>query len=709
MPSDLGYGLVRASGESRQRNDYTDEEMERAKRRLIDIGKGAASAPFTWAPDLMGMIMKGAAQIPSISAGGRVPELSGDPIRQSVFNLDPRSGYGIIGEFLDPTNAMFKVPSLATKLIKGTPLVAGMLPAVVKGKKPRNLLRATHWSKKKGLKEIDPGFYGTGGAGAEKKLKEQFPEYWVDKSYYGLNVDEAGGYRRESMLGSERYDVLLNKGELYDIRKDPLGLRETIPKDLPEGARLGFYEQAIRDAGFKGYEIDNTVAMFDKVPTEVPLLGRFEETTPARIRNTTRADDGYTVNLQTGELPEEGLLVGMRANNDPRVMVLDKTIEKPTGEIISGLTANDIVEFARINKLALDNPNNFMGTWLDRETGKTYLETSKRYRADKPDAVRQATKAGEKTGQIAIWDAAAKEALPVGSWRQFIESPEFFERMSIMEDVGSNYLKQHPTDEWWDIHGTIFEKIYGKENLDVLAGFIASTAPNRDPTANLRTMTEYMRRFLIGEPIIQPHWRVPEGTVSRNAGTRIGMENTFIKNLLRASEGRVGDLQQNKVREEALALLGDPNAAVFDRHWARLSEDPSRGIYAASREGTINPGEDYAAIKDVVGHAAAAEGRPVRDYSADVWTGIRETIKNKHELFGQKFRGSAIRGESKGYADLFSDLIAEKAEALGITFEEMSDRLSKGDAELLSLVLAAPLGAWAYREYQNEAASNDSS
>lgn len=703
MPSDLDYGLVRALGESRQRpiDEMTDEEKRRAARRLIDIGKGAASAPFTWAPDLMGMIMKGAAQIPSISAGGRVPELSGDPIRQSVFNLDPNSGWGIVGEFLDPTTMVGKGIKL------GSAALSGLLPAVAKGTKRRNLIRATHFSRQKGLKQIDPKYYGTGGAGAEKKLKEQYPEHWIDKSYFGVDVDTPGGYRRESMLGSERYDVLLNKDEIYDIRNDPLGLRKTIPPDTPDGARLGIYEQAIRDAGYKGYSVDNTIAMFDPVSTDVPILGRFQETTPARIRNKTRADDGYTVNLQTGEVPEEGVLVGLRRNEDPRVMVLDKTIEKPTGEIISGLAANDIVEFARINKLSLDNPNNFMGAWLDRETGKTYLETSKRYRGK--DAVRQATKKGEKTDQIAIWDAAAKEALPVGSWRQFIETPEFFERMSIMEDVGKKYLAQHPTDEWWDIHGTIFETIYGKENLDVLAGFIASTAPNRDPTSNLRTMTEYMRRFLIGEPIIQPHWRVPEGAYARTAGTRIGMEDTFINNLLRASEGRVVDLQKNKVREEALALLGDPNAAVFDRHWARLSEDPSRGIYASSKPGTVNPGKDYEAMKDVVSHAAAAEGRPVRDYSADVWTGIRETIKNKSELFGQKFRGSAILGESKGYADLFSDLIAQKAEALGITFEEMSDRLSKGDAELLSLVLAAPLGAWAYREYQSGAASNDSS
>ena len=132
MASDLGYGLVRAAGESRQRpiDQMTEEEKRIAARRLIDIGKGAASAPFTWAPDLMGLIMKGAAKIPSISAGGRVPELSGDPIREAV-GLDPGSIYGVIGEFLDPT-------AMAGKGIKlGSAALSGLLPAVVrKGKKP---------------------------------------------------------------------------------------------------------------------------------------------------------------------------------------------------------------------------------------------------------------------------------------------------------------------------------------------------------------------------------------------------------------------------------------------------------------------------------------------------------------------------------------------------------------------------------------------
>lgn len=419
------------------------------------------------------------------------------------------------------------------------------------------------------------------------------------------------------------------------------------------------------------------------------LLSKFPSTTPGRLRNLTRKEGGASVNLQTGLEPvgseEGGLLVGKFRNTDARNTVIEDRF----------VTANDIIEFTAKNRKDLDNPDNFLGTWLDRETGKTYLDVSKRFPEEN---VRKATKFGERSGQIAIFRASDFETLPVGSWHQFLESPAFRGRLEEMERVGSDYLKQHPTGEWWDMHGTLFEEIYGKQNLDVLAGFIAATAPQRNPQTNLRVATEYMRRFLIGEPIIQPHWRVPEGSLSTAQGKQIGFENSFKNNLTKASEGRLTDLQQNKVREEAMALMGDPNAVVLDRHWARLAEDPANGIFTNAREGIVAPGKDYELLKTQVVTGAERAGRSPRDYSADVWTGIRETLRTKAELFGRKFRKGSIQGASKGYADILNDLIAEKANTVGMSYKEFTTRLSAGDVELLSLVLAAPIGAWAAKE-----------
>jgi hypothetical protein len=190
--------------------------------------------------------------------------------------------------------------------------------------------------------------------------------------------------------------------------------------------------------------------------------------------------------------------------------------------------------------------------------------------------------------------------------------------------------------------------------------------------------------------------------MSRKEGSKIGMESSRAANLRQSEKGNLAGLQKNKVREEAMALMGDPTAVVLDRHWARIAEDPTRGIFTASSEGIVEAGADYEALKTAVSEAATAAKRSPRDYSADVWTGIRETIKKKSELFGQKFKGSAIRGESKSYADQFDDLIADKAKFLGISVEEMERRLRKGDATLLSIMLLTPIGTEAYKQYQSE-------
>ena len=374
-------------------------------------------------------------------------------------------------------------------------------------------------------------------------------------------------------------------------------------------------------------------------------------------------------------------MMGKYANTDPRNTVLD-LLRRP-----------DIVQHVEKNKVALDAPETFMGTWRDPDTGKIYLDTSRRF---PPDEIRQATKYGERTGQIAGYDVGQHKNFPVGKWEDFVRSPEFADRLKQMEQEGSDYLKQFATKEWWDMHGGPFERVYGPGKLKQLAGFIASTAPNSAPRENIQTATEYMRRMLKGEPIIQAQWRVPEGEMTRQPGKQIGMEMSRAPNLRKSEAGMLDELRQDKVREEAKALMGDPNAAVLDRHWARLAEDPKKGVYTASQEGIIEPGKQYLTLKDAIATEAAHSGQSLRDFSARVWTGIREHIKNNSDLFGQKFRGSAITGDSKSYADHFEDLIAAKAEHLGIGKDEMEKRLGSGDATLMSAIISAPIGAWLY-------------
>src|SRR5262245_21298600 len=146
-----------------------------------------------------------------------------------------------------------------------------------------------------------------------------------------------------------------------------------------------------------------------------PLLGRYPTTTPGRIVNETVKGGGYSVNLPSGERPTEGLMMGKYANTDPRNMVLQDAI-----------TRRNVLEMAQKNEEALGKPENYLGTWVNPEEGKTYLDVSRRF---PPDEIRQATKFGERTGQLSGYDVGKGESFPVGNWEQFVQGPAFQGRL----------------------------------------------------------------------------------------------------------------------------------------------------------------------------------------------------------------------------------------------------------------------------------------
>lgn len=484
-----------------------------------------------------------------------------------------------------------------------------------------------------------------------------------------------------------------------------------VPARRPELSEIpGTYEWGMERVGAEPYAPESITGSFldpTALASVVPAaamakalrageIGQYATTTPGRIKNRTNEFGGYTVNLMTGEVPTEGLMMGMYANDSGKTGVLPKG---------TPLTKNTIKDWVKTNANALKGVDNHLGTWKDGDTDTLYLDVAKRFA---PEEIRKATKYGEKTGQLAGFDIGKLEEFPVGNWRKFIHSDEFTQRLDQMQKVGREYLEQHPAGEWWDIHGSMFEKVYGKDKLEQVAGFIAATAPSTNPTENVRLMTEFMRRHLIGEPIIQRDWRVPEGTQSRNVGSQLSHHETQMPgNLVLANQGDYARLSGDKVNAEARALMGDPDAGVWDRWWARVAEKPEAGVFTGPQEGQIPVpskafGHPYQQLTEAVGKAAKNAGRSLRDYSADVWTGIRETVKKENELFGMPFKGSALHGESKSYADLFTDLIESKAKFLNISVDEMIERLGKGDANLLSLVLATPLGTYLYKQFLAE-------
>ena len=465
---------------------------------------------------------------------------------------------------------------------------------------------------------------------------------------------------------------------LSEIREPIVAGGETIGLDPAEtGAQVDMVSIALplmmMQMGTRVVAASNALARF--FPEQKGALGSHPTSTPGRIINKTKEQGGFSVNLETGEIPSEGFMVSAFPLKERQV---------------AKLTRKEVQEFARINRKVLEHPNNFLGTWVG-PNGVTYLDVSRRIGPGR-NARREAVKLGEAKRQLAIYDIGRMEEIIGGKWDDFIQSPEFHNRMNEMADIGQNYLKAHPTAEWWDLRGTTYDQIYGNTiGLEKVAGFNAATSPRSQLRENTQVATEYIRRQIAGEPVVQPGFKVPPGSLL-NAGRGLPNEATRVNNLERVASGDIGALRLDKVNAMARAQIGDPNAAVFDTHWAKIAEKPSADIYIDSKPNIVPAGESYQMLHTEVAKAAKARGRTPRDFSADVWTGIRDQLARTGEAFGVQF-GRRSGGESKGLADIFNDLIDEKAAKIGLTRKEMMFRLAQGDSNLLSWVISTPIGA----------------
>lgn len=117
-----------------------------------------------------------------------------------------------------------------------------------------------------------------------------------------------------------------------------------------------------------------------------------------RIASATERSGGTTFNIADGKPVGKGKVFGVSIYPD-RSVILDP----------KDLTADRVKQFIHDNADLLTNPENAVGTWLDKESGKVYLDVSS---ALKDRAL--AEYAGFKYNQKAIWDSEKGEEIPTG-------------------------------------------------------------------------------------------------------------------------------------------------------------------------------------------------------------------------------------------------------------------------------------------------------
>ena len=401
----------------------------------------------------------------------------------------------------------------------------------------------------------------------------------------------------------------------------------------------------------------------------------FKTTTPSRIVNQTNKNDGYTVNMKTGKpvvaKKDEGFMMGIYKNADPRNSVIEGKMSK-----------KNVENFIEKNKIKLDNDDFYLGAWYDKPNNKTYLDVAK-----KTNTQRKSVKLGERTKQLEGFDVKKGTSYKVGNWDDFINSPEYADRLKYLNEEGISYLAKSPTSDWWKLKGTELEEIYGTENLPQIAGLLAATSPVSDVPRNVRIATEYLRRMKSGEDILQPNFKFGDNGIPvsyEGIGNQMPMETGRAKNLLAASKGEIDKLNREKVRGMAKALLGDDDAMVFDRHWANLSEKTKDGVFTGIEKGVFPTGAPYKKLEEVIRKNAKKAGTTPREYTANIWTGYRNLAQTKGEVFGVKTAGEGIQGESKAISDIFSEMVTDKAKKLDIPRDEFVEQLKKGTMNLTS-------------------------
>lgn len=133
-----------------------------------------------------------------------------------------------------------------------------------------------------------------------------------------------------------------------------------------------------------------------------PKTGRFiSGSAVGGISSRTIANGGISVHTKTGKEPKDGYMVAVYGDRSQWLKGDEVTNpEKRTAAIKN---------FMEKNKDVLSDPDNYLGTWFDTESGNISLDISRNFK-DKDAAI----KYGQDHNEKAIWDVKNMTDIPTG-------------------------------------------------------------------------------------------------------------------------------------------------------------------------------------------------------------------------------------------------------------------------------------------------------
>lgn len=210
--------------------------------------------------------------------------------------------------------------------------------------------------------ELDPAKHGTGFADAASKRKAAHAESFLPRTYYYL----PGRKPEVGVVTPKAVEASIDKGRLYDLEADPKGLIEkgqaaAKAANITGPAEMNFVEQAIKDAGFAGYQSRGVAAVFEKLPVKDVSAARAN--LKAGLDQAKEPGGGFTFDPNNNfESPKDtGFLVGQFGESIP----------------VKEVTPDRLREFAAEHEKVLGEPNTRMGIWHNPETGKIDVDVTR--------------------------------------------------------------------------------------------------------------------------------------------------------------------------------------------------------------------------------------------------------------------------------------------------------------------------------------------
>jgi HK97 family phage portal protein len=219
---------------------------------------------------------------------------------------------------------------------------------------------------------------------------------------FGQNAvyERTGGYANQNAYASAtgadliRRELAKRRGESRSQEPDsdePLGYQHIKSRPYLAKSLAAKAEQRDCGTGAGGFKKGNSCGKgsSDSEENESPSDREFKttETTKAAIK-AIRESGGFSVNPFTADSPTTGYMVSV-------VPAAETILDSP-----DAVTDEVMEKFLKDNEQAFeDRPTLHVGGWLDKATGKVYLDLSEQF-DDLDDAIDSA----EGTNQLAIWD-----------------------------------------------------------------------------------------------------------------------------------------------------------------------------------------------------------------------------------------------------------------------------------------------------------------